>query len=68
MRLYIIDISLIMLTQLSLKWLFFCLGIPKKFQEHDILTFRLLRVNNQDLIHTLTCTAGSLKVALGIGN
>ena len=57
-----------MLTQLSLKRLFFCLGIPKKFQEHDILTFRLLHVNNQDLIHTLTCTAGSLKVALGIGN
>ena len=68
MRLYIIDISLIMLTQLSLKWLFFCLGIPKKFQEHDILTFRLLHVNNQDLIHKLTCTAGSLKVALGIRN
>ena len=40
-----------MLTQLSLKWLFFCLGIPKKFQEHDILTFSLLHVNNQDLIH-----------------
>ena len=58
-----------MFTQLSLTWLFFCLGIPKKFQEHDILTFRLLHVNiNQDLIHTLTCTAGSLKVALGIGN
>ena len=57
-----------MLTQLSLKWLFFCLGIPTKFQEHDFLTFRLLHVNNQDLIHTLTCTAGSIKVALGIGN
>ena len=57
------------LTHLSLKWLFFCLGIPKKFQEHDILTFSLLHVNNQDLIHTLhTCTAGSIKVALGIGN
>ena len=39
-----------MLTQLSLKWLFFCLGIPNKFQEHDIfLTFSLLQVNNQDL-------------------
>ena len=58
-----------MLTQLSLKWLFFCLGIPKKFQEHDILTFSLLHVNNQDLIHTLhTCTAGSIKAAFGIGN
>ena len=58
-----------MLTQLSLKWLFFCLGIPKKFQEHDILTVSLLHVNNQDLIHTLhTRTAGSMKVALGIGN
>ena len=40
----------------------------KKFEEHDILTFCLLHVNNQDLIHTLTCTAGSIKVALGIGN
>ena len=39
MKLYIIDISVIILTQLSLKWLLFCLGIPKKFQEHDILTF-----------------------------
>ena len=69
MKLYIIDISVIILTQLSLKWLFFCLGIPKKFQEHDILTFSLLHVNNQDLIHSLhTCTAGSVKVALGIGN
>ena len=57
------------MTQLSLKWLFFCLGIPEKFQEHDILTFSLLHVNNQDLIHTLlTCTAVSIKVALGIGN
>ena len=57
------------MTQLSLKWLFFCLGIPKKFQEHDILTFSLLHVNNQDLIHTLlTCTAVSIRVALGIGN
>ena len=70
MKLYIIDILLTILTQLSLKWLFFCLGIPKKFQEHDIfLTFSLLHVRNQDLIHTLhTCTAGSIKVALGIGN
>ena len=58
-----------MLTQLSLKWLFFCLGIPKKFQKHDILTFSLLLVNNQDSIHTLhICTAGPIKVALGIGN
>ena len=32
------------------KMVFFCLGIPKKFQEHDILTFSLLHVNNQDLI------------------
>ena len=57
------------MTQLSLKWLFFCLEIPKKFQEHDILTFCLLHVNNQDLIRTLhTCTAGSIKVALGFGN
>ena len=54
MKLYIIDISVIILTQLSLKWLFFCLGIPKKFQEHDILTFSLLHVNNQDLIHAYT--------------
>ena len=38
-------------------------------QEHDILTSSLLHVNNQDLIHTLhTCTADSIKVALGIGN
>ena len=46
------------------------LGIPKKFQEHVIfLTFSMLHVNNQDLIHTLyTCTAGSINVALGIGN
>ena len=57
------------LTQLSLKWLFSCLAIPKKFQEHGILTSSLLRVNNQDLVHTLhTYTAGSIKVALGIGN
>ena len=69
MKLYTIDISVIILTQLSLKWLFFCLGIPKKFQEHDILTFSLLHVNNQDLILTLPiCTAGSVKVALGNGN
>ena len=69
MKLYTIDISVIILTQLSLKWLFFCLGIPKKFQEHDILTFSLLHVNNQDLILTLPiCTAGSIKVALGNGN
>ena len=39
------------------------MGIPKKFQEHDILTVSLFPVNNQDLIHT----AGSIKVALGIG-
>ena len=33
------------------------------------LPFSLLHVNNQDLIHTLhTCTAGLIKVALGIGN
>ena len=45
------------------------MGIPKKFQGHDILTFSLLHVNNQDLIHSLhTCTPGSVKVALGIGN
>ena len=57
------------MTQLSLKWLFFCLRIAKKFQEHDILTFSLLHVNNQDLILTLhICTAGSIKVALGLGN
>ena len=53
----------------SLKWLFFYFGIPKKFQEHDILKSSLLRVNNQDLVHTLyTCTAGSIKLAVGIGN
>ena len=68
MKLYIIDISVIILTQLSLKWLFLCLGIPKKFQEHDILTLSLLHVNNQDLTLTLPiCTAGSIKVALGNG-
>ena len=51
------------------KMLIFRLGIPKKFQEHDILTFSLLHVNNQDLILTLhICTAGSIEVALGIGN
>ena len=51
------------------KMVIFCLGIPKTFQEHDILTFSLLHVNNQDLIRTLhICTAGSIKVALGIGN
>ena len=51
------------------KMVIFCFGIPKKFQEHVILTFSLLYVINQDLIHTLhTCTAGSIKVALGIGN
>ena len=69
MKLYNIDISVIILTQLSLKKLFFCLGIPKNFQEHDILTFSLLHVNNQDLILTLPiCTAGSITVALGNGN
>ena len=32
---------------------FFCLGIPKKFQEHDtFLTFSLLHVRYRDLIHT----------------
>ena len=41
------------------KMVIFCLGIPKTFQEHDILTFSLLHVNNQD---------GSITVALGIGN
>ena len=40
---------------ISLKWLFFCLGVPKMFQEHDILTFSLLHVNNT-------------YIALGIGN
>ena len=56
MKLYIIDIQLIILTQLSLKWLFFCLGIPKKFQGHDILTFSLLHVNNHDVILYIHCT------------
>ena len=55
-----------MLTQLSLKWLFFYLGIPKKFQEHDILTFRLLQVNNQDLIHQSIPAAPSAPRALAI--
>ena len=39
----------------NLTWLFFCLGIPKKIKEHDIMTLSLLHVNNRDL-------------ALGIGN
>ena len=45
---------------ISLKWLFFSFGIPKKFQEHDILTFSLflIHVNNQDLIHTLHWALG----------
>ena len=44
---------------------------PKMFivsEEHDILTFSLLHVNNQDLTHTLhTSTAGSINVALALG-
>ena len=39
------------LTHLSLKWLFFCLGIPKKFQEHYVLAFSLLHVNRTLYIH-----------------
>ena len=38
----IIYYNYILLTQLSIKWLFFCLGIPQKFQEHDILTFQFV--------------------------
>ena len=68
MKLYIIDIKLIILTQLSLKWLFFCSGIPKKFQEHDILTFSLLHVNNQDLntAYMYSCFNKAMLWALGI--
>ena len=39
------------LTHLSLKWLFFCLGIPKEFQEHYVLAFSLLHVNRTLYIH-----------------